>query len=100
MDWTKLPTVKDLNGKKFNQVLTVTDRGSKQVIMIPCWWKDKAPQVAYQFLHEVVRHRGLPSSIVSDRDTKHQRLLEIPLSPHGDQDPHDLTISPPSERGS
>ena len=70
MDWTNLPTVKDASGKKFNQVLTVTDRGSKQVILIPCWWKDKAPQVADQFLHEVVRHRGLPSSIVSDRDTK------------------------------
>ena len=70
MDWTNLPTVKDETGKKFNQVLTATDRGSKQVILIPCWWKDKAPVVASQFLHEVVRHRGLPSSIVSDMDKK------------------------------
>ena len=30
----------------------------------------QGPQVADQFLHDVVRHRGLPSSIVSDRDTK------------------------------
>ena len=70
MDCTNLPTVKEEIGKKFNQVLTVTDRGSKQVILNPCWWKDKAPVVASQFLHEVVCHRGLPSSIVSDRDTK------------------------------
>ena len=56
--------------KKFNHVLTVTDSGSKQVILIPCWWNDTAPQVAEQFLHEVVRHRGLLSSIVSDKDTK------------------------------
>ena len=69
IDWTNLPRV-TINGKKFNQVLTVTDRASNQVILIPCWWKDKAPQVADLFLHEVVRHRGLPSSIVSDRDTK------------------------------
>ena len=41
MDWTSLPTVKDETDKKFNQVLTVTDRGSNQVILIPCWWKDK-----------------------------------------------------------
>ena len=70
MDRTNVPNVKDETGKKFNQVLTVTDRGSKQVILIPCLWKDKAPVVASQFLHEVVCHRGLPSSIVSDRDTK------------------------------
>ena len=70
MDWTNLHTVNDVTGKKFNQVLTVTDRGSKQVIMIPCWWKDKATVVASQFLHEVLRHRGLPYSIVSEMDTK------------------------------
>ena len=69
MDWTNLPTVKDETGQKVNQVLTVNDRGSKQIILIPCWWKDKASVVASQFLHEVVR-TVLPSTIVSDRDTK------------------------------
>ena len=73
MDWTNLPTIKDASGKNFNQMLTVTDRGSKQVILIPCLWKGTAPQVAEQFLHEVVRHRGLPSSIVSDMDTTFTR---------------------------
>ena len=62
--------MKDETGNTFNQVLTVTDRGSKQVILIPCWWKDKAPVVACQILHEGVRHIELPSSIASDRDTK------------------------------
>ena len=27
MDWTNLPTIKDASGKKFNHMLTVTDRG-------------------------------------------------------------------------
>ena len=70
MDWTNLPTIKYASWNKFHQVLTVTDSGSKKVILIPCLWKHTAPQVSEQFLHEVVRHRGLPSSIVSDRDTK------------------------------
>ena len=70
MDWANLPTIKDDNGKKFNQVLTVTDRASKQVILIPCWWKDRAPQVAEAFLRHVVRERGLPSSIISNRVVK------------------------------
>ena len=70
MDWTNLPPVKDEAGKKFNQILTVTDRGYKQVILIPCCWKDKTTIGDIQFLREGVRHRGLPSSIVSDRDTK------------------------------
>ena len=43
MDWTNLPTIKDDNGKKYNQVLTVKDRASKQVILIPCWWTETAP---------------------------------------------------------
>ena len=70
MDWTNLPTIKDDNGKKFNQVLTVTDRASKQVKLIPCWWEETAPQVAEVFLQHVVRERGLPASIISDRDVK------------------------------
>ena len=49
MDWENLPTVKDETGKKFNQVLTVTDRESKQVILIPRLWKDKAPVVLFHF---------------------------------------------------
>ncbi len=65
-----LPTIKEASWKKFNQVLTVTDRSFKQVILIRCLWKDTAPQVAKQFLHEVVRHPGLHSSIASDSGTK------------------------------
>ena len=51
-------------------MLTVTDRASKQVILIPCWWTETAPQVAEAFLSHVVRERGLPASIISDRDVK------------------------------
>ena len=98
MDWTNLHTVKDETGKKFNHVLTVTDLGSKQVILIPCWWKDKAPVVASQFLHEGVRHRGLLSGIVSDRDTKFTKcLLEIFMPSHRSQGKIDFTFPRPSQ---
>ena len=65
LHWTNIPTIKDASWKTFNHVLTVTERGLKQVVLIPCLWKDTAPQVA-----EKLRHLGSPSSIVSDRDTK------------------------------
>lgn len=51
MDWANLPAINNASGKKFNQVLAVTDCGSKQVILIRCWWKDKTPQVAEQFFY-------------------------------------------------
>ena len=44
MDWTNLPTIKDDNGKKYNQVLTVTDRASKQVILIPFGGRRQNPR--------------------------------------------------------
>ena len=70
MDWTNLPEIHDASGKVFNQVLTITDRSSKQVLLVPCRDTDNARDTSEHFIHEVVRHRGLPSSIVSDRDTK------------------------------
>ena len=79
MDWANLQTVKDEPGKKFNKVLTVTDRGSKQFILTPFLLKGNAPVVASQFIHEVVRHRTLPSSIVSDRYTKFTSVFWISL---------------------
>ena len=71
--------MKDETCKQFTHVMTVTNRGSNQVILNPCWWKDKAPVVTSQFLHEVVRHRGLLSSIVSDMDTKFTGVFRIYL---------------------
>ena len=70
MDWTYLPKVVMADQRKFDQVLTVTDRASKHVILIPCNAEQTATQLAEVFLHEVVRHRGLPSSIISDRDNR------------------------------
>ena len=70
MDWAYLPKVVMADQRKFDQVLTVTDRASKQVILIPCNAEQTATQLAEVFLHEVVRHRGLPSSIISDRDNR------------------------------
>ena len=67
MDWTNLPTMKYASEKKLNRVHTVTDRGSRQAILILCLRKDTVPQVAKEFLRKVVR---LPWSILTDMDTK------------------------------
>ena len=70
MDWTELPPVKDKRGNVYDFVLTVTDRATKYVILIPCNKKQTAEELAEVFFHEVVRHHGLPRSIISDRDTR------------------------------
>ena len=70
MDWiVKLPVfIRD--GRAYDSVLTVVDRATKLVAIVPTWSDATAVDTADQFLHYWVTHHGLPSSIISDRDGK------------------------------
>ena len=50
-----------------DEILTVTDRETKMVVLIPCSSRWNAAEVADNFWWEVVRYHGLPLSIISDR---------------------------------
>jgi hypothetical protein len=67
VDFVALP-VAVFDGHEVNEVLTVTDRATKMVHLIPCHNTLDAGTVAELFWWEVVRYHGMPSSIVSDRD--------------------------------
>ena len=53
-----------------DSILVVIDRLSKLVHLIPTTTDVTALGVANLFIKEVVRHHGMPNSIVSDRDSK------------------------------
>jgi len=55
---------------RFNTLLVVVDRFSKRLFLIPTWKNASAIMVAEQFFERVVRDRGMPVEIVSDRDPK------------------------------
>ena len=50
-----------------DEILTVTDRATKMVVLIPCSSLWNAADVADNFWWEVLRYHGLPRSIISDR---------------------------------
>ena len=50
----------------FDAILTVVDRFSKEVELIPCTKKCSALDSAKLFMHNVWKHHGLPHSITSD----------------------------------
>ncbi|KAF0714972.1 Aste57867_3621 [Aphanomyces stellatus] len=65
-DWiTGLPA-----SKGYDAILVVVDKLSKRPKYIPTKSDVDAPQTAKEFFEHVVRHHGLPSTIISDRDPK------------------------------
>ena len=55
---------------RYNTLLVVVDRFSKRLFLIPTWKNATANMVAEQFFERIVRDRGMPVEIVSDRDPK------------------------------
>ncbi len=71
MDFVKgMPT-----SSKQNVILVIVDRFTKYVHFIPLSHPYTASKVAALFLQNVVKFHGLPSSIVSDRDTAFTSLF-------------------------
>ena len=68
-----------------DEILTVTYRATKMVVLIPCSSRWNAAEVADNFWWEVVQCHGLPRSIISDRRpvfvlqfwTEPMKLLDI-----------------------
>jgi hypothetical protein len=54
----------------YDAISVVIDRFSKQAHFIPAKGTDDAPETSERFVENVVRHHGVPSEIVSDRDPK------------------------------
>jgi len=54
----------------FDTILTITDRLSKMVQLIPTVKNASASDAPKLFLRHVIRDHGIPQSIVSDRDVK------------------------------
>ena len=68
VDFISLPeTTSRTSDIPVDEILTVTDRATKMVVLISCSSRWNAAEVADNFWWEVVRYHGLPRSIISDR---------------------------------
>jgi predicted aspartyl protease len=63
---TQLPRSKS----GYDCIITFVDRFTKQIHCVPCNTTITAPKLVSIFLREVVRHHGMPKTIVSDRDPR------------------------------
>ena len=63
---THLPRTKS----KYDTVLTVVDRFTKRILLIPTTNRVIAPETASLVFEQVFRHYGMPKSVVSDRDPR------------------------------
>lgn len=62
-----LPLPRTKNGNE--GILNLVDKLSKMIRLIPIDINISAPEVAYKFKQHVYRNHGLPSKIISDRDS-------------------------------
>ena len=53
----------------FDAITVFVDRLSKMAHFVPCHTASSAPQIATLFIANIFRIHGLPSSIISDRDS-------------------------------
>jgi hypothetical protein len=60
---------------EWNMIMIVVDKLTKRVHFIPCKNTDKAPDTAHRFFDNIVKLHGMPSTIVSDRDSKFTSLF-------------------------
>ena len=73
---TDLPVGSDAAG--YNAVFTCVDRLTKLTRLVPCVMGDAqltAPAVAKLFFDNIVRHFGVPSDVVHDRDPRFTSLF-------------------------
>jgi hypothetical protein len=63
---TQLPTTPSGH----DAIFVVVDKCSKMIHCLPTTTSVSAPGLATLFFREIVRHHGIPTSIVSDRDTR------------------------------
>jgi hypothetical protein len=61
--------------RAYDYILTVVDKFSKRVNLLPCHKTIDAHQTARLLIDNVVRQHGLPASIVSDRDPRWTGVL-------------------------
>ena len=68
VDFISLPeTTSRSSNVMVDEILMVTDRATKTVVLIPSSSRWNAAEVANNFWWEVVRYHGFPRSIISDR---------------------------------
>src|SRR5688500_17228614 len=66
---TGLPTSKDpTTGNKYDAILVIVDRFTKYAEMVPFRKDYTAKQLGHVILDRLVRHHGIPKTIISDRD--------------------------------
>jgi transposase InsO family protein len=66
---TKLPPSKDpVEGIEYDSIMVVVDRHTKYTTMIPFKETYDAVRLGYIFLDRIVRYRGFPKEVTSDRD--------------------------------
>ena len=70
MDFMNLPTSQDDAGNKYDSLFVVCDTFSKMAHLIPTTKNVTAQQVARLYYDHIYRLHGLPSAIISDRDSK------------------------------